>query len=455
MNVSIRVLLRGAVWTIGAFGAGQIIRLGTNIILARLLAPQLFGLMLIVSTVRFGIELMSDIGIGQNIIYSPNANEPDFYNTAWSLQLIRSVGLFLLIVAVSSPLAHFYDSPILVYLLPVTGIMTLLGGLTSVGPQIVQKRLQFSRLNLFQLTITIVSSVLYILVVYIRPTIWGMVLGNILGSASTAIGSYFILPEIKQRFYIARRFFNEIIHFGKWITLSSVVYFLSMNSDRLYFAKVVPLELLGIYGIARSISELLSLMAARLGNGVVFPFVASHSNTPRPHLRGEVAPIRGKFLLLAALGCSLFVVTADFAIKIFYDQRYQAAGWMLPILAVGSWFSIMASLNELTLLGLGAPSFMAISNSLKFVLLLVGLPLSFATFGLVGAVLALPLIEACRYIPIYIGQRRHGFSFGRQDVSITIAMVLLIGFLEWLRWLSGFGTSFDSLPIKELLRAGR
>ena len=282
MNVSIKVLLRGAIWTLGGFGAGQIIRLATNIILARILAPQLFGLMLIVSTVRFGIELMSDIGIGQNIIYSPHANEPEFYNTAWSLQLFRSVGLFLLIVAVSSPLAHFYNSPILVYLLPVTGIMTLLGGLTSVSPQILQKRLQFGRLNLFQLIITIISSVLYIMVVYFHPTIWGMVLGNILGSAATAIGSYFILPEIKQRFLIAKRFFNEIIHFGKWITLSSVVYFLSMNIDRLYFAKVVPLELLGIYGIARSISELLSLMAARLGNGVVFPFVASHSNTPRP-----------------------------------------------------------------------------------------------------------------------------------------------------------------------------
>ena len=213
MNVSIKVLLRGAIWTLGGFGAGQIIRLATNIILARILAPQLFGLMLIVSTVRFGIELMSDIGIGQNIIYSPHANEPEFYNTAWSLQLFRSVGLFLLIVAVSSPLAHFYNSPILVYLLPVTGIMTLLGGLTSVSPQILQKRLQFGRLNLFQLIITIISSVLYIMVVYFHPTIWGMVLGNILGSAATAIGSYFILPEIKQRFLIAKRFFNEIIHF--------------------------------------------------------------------------------------------------------------------------------------------------------------------------------------------------------------------------------------------------
>ena len=455
MNVSIMVLLRGAIWTVGGFGAGQIVRLGTNIILARLLAPQLFGLMLIVQTVRIGIELMSDIGISQNIIYSPNAYEPDFYNTAWSLQLIRSMGLWLLILVAAWPLAQFYDTPNLSVLLPITGVMTLLGGLTSVSPQILQKKLQFAKINVFQLTVAILSSIVYLVSVYLRPTIWGMVIGNILGTAINTIGSYFIMPEIKQKFHISKRFVGEIIHFGKWITLSSVVYFLSMNIDRLYFAKVVPLGLLGVYGIARSISEVLTALAGRLGYGVVFPFVASHSNTPRSSLRAELAPVRGRFLLLGAFGCSLFAATADLAIKLLYDERYQAAGWMLPIMIVGSWFFILTNLNELTLLGLGQPSYLAISNGLKFALLLVGLPLCFNAGGLVGAVIALALIEGSRYIPIFIGQRRQRFSFGRQDLSITIAMFAMIGLFEWLRWVSGFGTSFDSLPIKELMGAGR
>ena len=50
---------------------------------------------------------------------------------------------------------------------------------------------------------------------------------------------------------------------------------------------------------------------------------------------------------------------------------------MLPVLIIGSWFSILAYLNELTLLGLGKPSYNAASNGLKFAFLLIGLPLSF------------------------------------------------------------------------------
>src|SRR6202035_3619722 len=99
---------------------------------------------------------------------------------------------------------------------------------------------------------------------------------------------------------------------------SSIVYFLSTYVDRLYLGKVVPLELLGIYGIARSISDLSGNLVLRLGNVVLFPFIASHSQTPRAALRDQLASIRAKFLLLAVVGFSFFVATADLAIKVLY-----------------------------------------------------------------------------------------------------------------------------------------
>ena len=70
---------------------------------------------------------------------------------------------------------------------------------------------------------------------------------------------------------------------------------------------------------------------------------------PRHELRAQLAPIRMKFLLVAGFGFSLFAATADLAIGILYDQRYHAAGWMLPVLIIGAWFSIMSNLNESTL----------------------------------------------------------------------------------------------------------
>ena len=447
MTVSIGLLLRSAVWTIGSYGLGQVLRLLTNVVLARLLAPELFGIMLIVNSLRAGIELMSDVGIGQNIVYHKDGNDPEFYNTAWTLQLIRGILLWLVALAVAVPIARFYQLPVLVYVVPIAAFSMVLGGFSSMTRLLLQKRMQVARLNAFETVLAFVSSIAFVLFAYLTPTIWSLVWGGFFGSVAAMIGSYFLLPNVRHRFYLSKRYTWEILHYGKWIFISSIVYFLSTNFDRLYLAKVVPLELLGVYGIARSISEMLGLVVLRLGNYVLFPLIASHSQMPRADLRAQLISIRAKFLFLAVIGLSLFAATADLPIKILYDQRYQAATWMLPVLIMGAWLSILANINESTLLGLGKPSYSAVANSSKFAFLLIGLPLSVKLYGLIGGIFVVVLSDLWRYVPILIGQRRQNFSFGMQDLFATFAVFLLVVLWEVLRWVSGFGTSFDSLQI--------
>jgi O-antigen/teichoic acid export membrane protein len=447
MKISTGFLLTGTAWTVGAYGATLGLRLATNIVLARLLTPELFGIMLIVYTLQRGAELLTDVGIGQNIVYSKNAENPEFYNTAWSLQLLRNIILWLICLVAAAPVAKFYQSPTLALIIPVTSIGILLGGLTSVSRTLLQKRLLIAKSTLFELIVSFISSLSFVLFAYLSPTIWALVFGGLFNNAVLMIGSYFLLSDVKQRFFLSRSYLWEILHFGKWIFISQLVYFLSTNFDRLYLAKVVPLELLGIYGIARSISDLTGGLVLRLANSVLFPFIAAHSHAPRADLHAQLSPIRAKFLLVAVLGFSVFVATADLLIKLLYDQRYQAATWILPVLTIGSWFSILASINEATLLGLGKPSYSAISNGLKFAFLVIGLPLSVKFYGLLGGVLVITSADLFRYIPILVGQRQERFSFGMQDLLLTLAVFLLIALFGWLRWILGFGTSFDTLPI--------
>src|SRR6202044_1666161 len=183
-------LVTGTVWTVGGFGLSQAIRLATNVALARLLAPELFGTMLIVNTLMTGIQLFSDVGIGQNIIRSPNALEPRFYNTAWSLQIIRSIVIWLIILAAAVPAAHFYGAPILSATLPVSGFSMVLLGFASVSPAILQKKMLFGRLNLFNLATAVISSALFVTFAYLPPSIWALVLGGVIGTAVSTVLTY-------------------------------------------------------------------------------------------------------------------------------------------------------------------------------------------------------------------------------------------------------------------------
>lgn len=445
MKISVGVLLKGSAWTIGAYGFGQVLRMGTNVVLARLLAPELFGIMLIVNSLRTGITLISDFGVGQNIVYNKEANNPEFYNTARTMEIIRSVLLFVVCLAVAIPLSRFYRSPILVWILPVSALSFVTSGFSSVSRFLVQKRMEVAKLNMFEMIVAFISSVGYIQFAYFSPNIWSLVLGGVFGSVVSMIGSYYLLPYTRQKLYISKRYARQILGFGKWIFVSSIVYFLSMNYDRLYLPKLLSFDVLGVYGVARSIAELIGILTLRLGNIVLFPFIASHAQMARSDLHLQLASIRAKSFLAVAIGISILVAISDVAIKILYDHRYQDAGWMLPLLILGSWFSVLASVNDSTLLGLGKPSYSAMANSTKFAFLAIGLPLGFAVSGVLGVVIVFALADLCRYVPIFMGQYRERFSFGRQDLVLSLALLGLTAFWQWLRWVLGFGTSFDKV----------
>jgi len=259
--------------------------------------------------------------------------------------------------------------------------------------------------------------------------------------------SFFLLSDVRLRFHISKRYAQQIVHFGKWIFFSSIIYFLSMNFDRLYLGKVAPFGLLGIYGIARSISEMMVALVGRLCGLIVFPYVALSSHKPIEELHAKLGPIRLKLLIVTALGLAAFASIADLPIQIIYDTRYHAAAGMLPFLTLGVWFSIICNINESILLGYGRPQFAAIGNAIRFIWLLVGLPFGFTQHGFFGVILVVAVSDLFRYIPILIGQIRMRFSFWMQDLLTSIVMFGLFGLFVWLRWSLGFGVAFSN-PIE-------
>jgi len=440
-----RLIFTGAVWSLLTIGVAQVLRFITNVALARLLAPELFGIMVIVNSVSTGIALFSDIGIGQNIVHNRDAEKPEFYNTAWSINLGRSIFLWIICTAIAAPISNFYHIPILFPVFIVSALAFLLNGFTSIGLPLLQKRFQFVRVSILDISFAFFSTIVHIALAWISPTIWALVFAILAVAGARMIVSYFIVPGLQHRLLISKKYTWQIIHFGKWIFVSTIVYFLATNLDRLYLGKVVPLELLGIYGIARTISDVLGAIIVRLGNYVVFPLIAASADMAREQLRVRLRSYRLIFILLAAFGLSIFASFADLLIAVLYDQRYQAASWMLPILILGAWFSTMCSLNESMLLGLGKPLYSAAGNFVKLVWLLVGLPFAYLRFGVAGALVVVAVSDFWRYIPVLIGQIRERFSFGMQDLFATLSMFGFVGLWEWLRISIGFSDSFGNL----------
>jgi O-antigen/teichoic acid export membrane protein len=122
----------------------------------------------------------------------------------------------------------------------------------------------------------------------ISPTIWALVFGGLLSFATRMVGSYFLIPGLRHRLHISKQFTRQIATFGTWILIASIAFVFSTYYDRLYLGKVIPLDLLGVYGVARALSEPVGLLVGRLNQVIIFPLIASSSAMPRPRLRTQL-----------------------------------------------------------------------------------------------------------------------------------------------------------------------
>ena len=442
MAVTQKKVVSGAIWTVGAYGASTLLRFGSNVVLSRLVAPEIFGTMLIISTLRTGMELVSDVGFAQNIVQNKDGDKPRFYHTAWTMQFVRGLILFGLLALAAAPLGRLYALPTEAIQL---GALTLaiLGG-ASASIYLLHRRMQLIRLNLFDLTIDFIGAIVTIALALYSPTIWALVIANVVVAAIRATLSY-ALPESRMRFAWDPAYAAQIFHFGKWIFVSSLVAFLCANLDRLYLGQAVPLAILGIYGIARNIADIPNALIGRLSYSVLFPAISAEQNHGRESLRGRLAPLRFKLLALCALAIAFGATVSDWAVEVIYDDRYHQAGWMLAMLLIGVWGAIVCTISDYALLGVGKPLYGASGNFVKLALLGVFMPLALSHYGLAGAIVAIMLAEIGRYAPIVLGQRREQLSFLRQDVVATALMLALVVAFSFLRWELGYGTAFDGV----------
>lgn len=427
------------VWTAGTFVVSAGLKFGLNIVLAWLLAPEILGVMVVVNAIRLGIELLTDVGIEQNIIHHRDGLTRAFRDTAWTLQLVRGLLLSGVFLAAAPLLADAYGIDTRIFLL--AALSPLIGGAHSTAIFVLVKRMEVRRRNLFELSCEALAFAVQVALAAWLRSVWAPATGLVLAVAIRSALSY-ALPDAAQRPRLDREVVRRIVDFGKWIAVTSLVMYAATNLDRLYLGRVVPLALLGIYGIARAIAELPTTLARRMSYQIIFPALAAASEGPGEGQAGAMAAIgrsRGPFVLAAAAGLAFAASVADLLIGAIYDVRYAGAGWMLAVLLGGAVFAVLSNLNEALLLSAGRPLFSSIANLLRLATLAILLPTGFALAGFAGAVVAVAVTEICQYGYVAIGLRAVGMHFRRQDALAIGLAAALFALVVAVRWQFGLG----------------
>ena len=218
-------------WVALTYGAVQFLRLLNNVILTRLLEPSVFGLMSLVIAIRVGMELVSDLGVTQNIVSNPRGHQAQFYDTAWTLHSSRNLILAVLCFLLAGPFAAFLGHPELALILPVASLFFVLSGFESTTRGVLHKEIKVARLGVYEVGLAGVSIVAQVGSALVFRNVWAVIVGMMVTSSATLVATYFLMPGTRHRFIVDPQSARELLHFGKWVFLSSIVYFFAMNFD--------------------------------------------------------------------------------------------------------------------------------------------------------------------------------------------------------------------------------
>jgi len=434
--------VRATIWTIVGIAGSNVLRLGGNLILTRLLFPEAFGLMALVFVFLQGMQLLSDFGIGPSVMQNERSSDPRFLNTAWTLQVGRGALIWFVSLVVAGPVARFYQEPMLLYLLPVVGLTGAIDGFASTAKFTVGRLLTIGRLTVFELVAQAASIITMVIWALIDRSVWALVAGAIVAAIVRTALSYRLTDEPRNHFEWDPAAARSIIHFGKWIFLTSAVGFLASHVDRLILGKLIPLDIFGVYTIAFMLASFPDMLVGQMAMKVIFPAATERMRLPRAELRQLIVKNRRPLILALAIGVAFLAAAGDQLVRLLYDPRYYAAGWMLSILALGLWPKMMINSVGAALLAIGQPRYLAVAGIARFVLLVVGLPVAYHAFGMLGVVAAIALSGVSDYFVEGYGLWRHGLLVLRQDLAMTLVWLLTLAGALSLRHVLGLPLPF-------------
>ena len=416
---------RGTIWTIGGLASSQFLRLASNLVLTRLLFPEAFGMMALVQIFITGLAMFSDLGIRASIIQNDRSNEPAFLNTAWTLQIFRGFVLWLFACVIALPMAALYDEPLLAQLLPVAGLTALIGGFTPTRVNTANRDLVMGRITLIDIGTQAVGIVAMIIMAWLLQSVWALVFGSILSALIKQVLYIVLMPGHKNHFGIDRSAIGELVHFGKWIFLSTALGFIINHADRAILGKFITLEMLGIYSIGFFLASVPLLLGQPLASKIIFPLYKQRPPWKSADNQRKIFRMRwwltGALLAISAV----LVFTGDLLVQFLYDARYTLAGPILVLMVISQLpLVILASYDQILLAAGDSKRFMtriAITAFTRTTLLTLGM----MQFGLPGAILA-PGIAALIVYPVLISAvRRHDGWDKTHDIFYGVVALLI------------------------------
>lgn len=387
--------VRGGLW-LGVGGGGeQGLRLLRNMILARMLAPEAFGIMAIVIAINAALESFTQVGIVEAIVQDPDSEDEVYLNGAWWLSLARSAALVIIGMVGSIWLAGFYHIPEQLGILRLSFCSLLFNGATSARAYIALKNMDYRKWAIISHGGGICGIALSLVLSLHIPGVAALVIGLVGESLARCFLSYLLCPYIPGIKFSAHHM-RRLLTYARGMFGLPILYLVYAQAPVFVIGKLMSQGEVGLYSLATSLAIAPVMFVMALINQILMPAFSSRQED-KTWLNMMILKISR---IIGVVGFPLALFVAMYArdlLTIVYGASYSAASVPFALAFLSALLGTYSSPIVNVYLAIGQPNLHRLFAGIRAILVLLTIYHATAWYGITGAaaVITISMLVSC------------------------------------------------------------
>lgn len=355
-------VMSNLIWKLMERGGTQGIQFIIQIVLARILLPEDYGVVAILAIFISLANVFVQGGLNMALIQKKDSDEKDF-SSVFYLTLGIATFLYFVLFSISPFIAKFYQNPILKDSLRVLSVILFFGAFNSIQIALVSKKMQFKKLFFSSLTGILLSGVIGIFLAYLGFGVWALVFQQLINQFTIVI-ILWLTVKWRPTLYFSIYRVKELFSFGWKILVSSAIYNLYNDLRTLIIGKVYNPAVLGYYNRGMQFPQFIVNNIDGSIQSVMFPAFSAYQDD-RLKLKNMVRrSISTSSFIILPLMVGLIVI-AEPMVKIILTEKWLHSVPFIQIFSISFAFWPMQTANQQAMNAIGRSDISLKTNIIK------------------------------------------------------------------------------------------